>query len=222
MPRVNAQDFHNIFVEETLCEYERERTLRRAFLAVSVLDALVSQIFVEAHQKGIDPFELIGGRYVRRSDGKDVSPTDLSEEEFTEGADDIYYTREVEKKNKRAEAYYRERLAQENEAFRIVRDLAKANRHAKLIRGQPLVTSANDVVSRPSHARIGRFGPPMKEGETQIFVEVVIDQTITSRPFDSLIREAYEAVVHQLSLLDRRIGRTPQDYDWHDRSNTPA
>ncbi|MGJ8604617.1 MAG: hypothetical protein ACSHXH_10870 [Marivita sp.] len=57
----DAKKFNAEIVKPTLAEFDAEFScLRRAFLAVAVVDALAAQIFAQAHENGINPFDLLG------------------------------------------------------------------------------------------------------------------------------------------------------------------
>ena len=66
---------------------------------------------------------------------------------------------------------YREKLADLNSDFALLRDIAKAQKHVRLTRGKPQVTSANQVQSRPVGYGEGDFGHGRYGGLPQIVVD---------------------------------------------------
>lgn len=112
----NAKKFNSEIVEPTLAEFDAEFScLRRAFLAVAVVDALAAQIFAQAHENDINPFDLLGWH-------EDGDPTNAND------------------------SIFRHRLAETCTGFKLVLDVAKANKHAVLTRGAPSVKRSDQVV----------------------------------------------------------------------------
>jgi hypothetical protein len=223
---MNARDFHDEIVEPTLREFDAEfGDRRRAFLAVAVMDSLVAHIYAEANQENIDPFEFFIGRYVRQtraSNGKVIEQDiDLTEVDDV-GDPSIAFTTAVSS-NQRNDLYFRELIAAECDAFRIIRDLEKANKHAKLVRGKPLVSSSDQVISKPKGYGRGRYGRERFGGIPQMVIQ--LDSFITDPKtgkeradevsFEHVLREAYVAVTGLLRLLDERLGRESREYNWH-------
>lgn len=213
--RMNARDFHDEIVAPTLWEFDDEfGDPRRAFLAVAVLDALVGHIYAEAKHNGIDPFAWLGGRYVKG--GKDISITDFDE---TNDQNVVFQTELPE--NNQNDSYFRERLADDCSAFRIIRDLAKANKHAELTRGSPLVSSSDQAASKPMGFGQGRFGVGRYGGVPQMMIRlnsldpVAGEQETEEVYLEHALREAYETASWALSMLDRDLERERRGYDWH-------
>ena len=67
---------------------------------------------------------------------------------------------------------FREDLAKNNVAFQLLRDLAKAQKHAFLIRGSPLVEDVNKIVSRGVGIGEFRIGQSRIGDVMQVIVEL--------------------------------------------------
>jgi hypothetical protein len=223
---MNARDFHDEIVEPTLKEFDDDFSSRqRAFLAVAVVDSLVAHIWAEAKQANIDPFGLLGGRYVRRtrnSNGKVFEKdTDISDFDETSDQDVVFKTEAP--LNQQNDSYFRQRIAGESGAYRIIRDLAKANKHAELIKHAPLVSSSDQAISKPTGYGVGRYGIGRFGGVCQMMIQL---NTIRKNPatgkeereeiyFEHVLHEAYSMVTDILGVLDQRLGREPREYKWH-------
>jgi len=112
-------------------------------------------------------------------------------------------------------------LADNDDAFRIIRDLAKANKHAELTKGRPMVISSVQALSEPAPNYQGRFGDARGTGETQVIIQFVVTDPVTGKEIpvtshlEPILREAYEKVTWALSMLDQRLERERREYDWH-------
>ncbi|MDX8462368.1 hypothetical protein [Mesorhizobium humile] len=219
---MNARDFHDEIVEPTLKEFDADFGNRRcAFLAVAVVDSLVAHIYAEATQNNIDPFDFLGGRYVRRSQNsngkvveKDIDITDFDE---TNGQGVVFTT--AMSSDQRNDSYFRQRIADGCDAFRLIRDLAKANKHAELVKHKPLVSSSDQAISKPMGYGLGRYGKGRFGGVPQMMIRLNAPTTGKEEPeevyFEHVLHEAYCVVTDLLGVLDRRRGREPREYAWH-------
>ena len=68
-------------------------------------------------------------------------------------------------------AFREKKLAQADPDFRLLRDIAKAQKHVILDRGKPTVSSAHQVSERPLGYGQGRWGEGTWGGTPQIVVE---------------------------------------------------
>src|SRR5262249_28608625 len=71
----------------------------------------------------------------------------------------------------RDDTEYRAALALRCSAFRLLRDIAKANKHVHLTRGDPQVTSEAQVKIRPIGYGVGGFGCGRFGGPPQVVVD---------------------------------------------------
>lgn len=71
----------------------------------------------------------------------------------------------------RDDSDYREKLANRNKDFRLLRDVAKAQKHVRLLRHNPIVTNANQITSRPIGFGEGGFGEGRFGGVAQVVVD---------------------------------------------------
>jgi hypothetical protein len=93
---------------------------------------------------------------------------------------------------------YRELLAEESGEFRLVRDLEKAAKHVALDRGKPLVTTADQIVSRglgwgEARWREGRRGSPPQV--------VVVTDTGEHRVIETVVRKAVEFLEAEMAAF---------------------
>lgn len=94
----------------------------------------------------------------------------------------------------RDDSLYRERLAQQDEAFRLLRDIAKAQKHVHLTRGTPQVTKASQVEPQRlgyDQARYdeGRYDSPSQVVVTTDAGEVRVVEALVQRALDLLDQE---------------------------------
>jgi hypothetical protein len=142
--RPNIAEFHANFSD-----------VRRAYNAVSALDALAAHVYTWAKTK-----ELLA---------------------VTKVGDDTQFRTELAKRDKN---------------FALLRDIAKAQKHVRLNRGEPLVTDASQVHARPVCYSEGGYGSGRFSGPPQVVVEV-----------DGVLLYV-EAIVDQaLSFLEAEISR---------------
>ena len=217
---MNAREFYDEIVEPTLNEFDAHfGSKRHAFVAAAVVDALVAHIYFEAVQSNIDPFEFLGGIYVDMT-GSRHKQVDICDPNVNLTA--IEFSTKVEK-NKRNDSYFRERIAQGCDAFRIIRDLAKANKHAVLTKHSPLVKNADDMYSRPASAELGPYGPRRANGAERVMIRIQnkIQNSLTGSAemeeiyFEHCLQVAYDSIIPLLRLLDERVGRDRREYDWN-------
>jgi len=170
---IDAKKFNHEIVRPTLAEFDAEFSdLRRAFLAVAVVDALAAQIFEQSNEQRINPFDLLGWH----EKGHPQKPSDLS---------------------------FRERIAEDCTAFRIIRDVAKANKHAVLTRGNPEIKRSDQIVSKPTAYGLGRFGEGRYGGVDQVMVQYDDGKEIY---LESQLRDAHATL---LGLIEKLENLTP-------------
>lgn len=111
----------------------------------------------------------------------------------------------------RDDTAYRERLANKNMDFRVLRDVAKGIKHCRLERGQPLITGSASLGSRG----IGPVGSGYWEDDAvwndearwndgpDELLQVVVDLS------DGSVRTLEAVVVSALGLLDQELALIP-------------
>jgi len=173
---IDARKFNEEIVKPTLAEFDAEfSSLRRAFLAVAVVDALAAQIYAQAVENDIDPFEFLGWH----KEGKPKNPSDSA---------------------------FRHRIAEICTGFQIIRDVAKANKHALLTLGQPLVKRSDQTVSKAKGYGLGRFGEGRYGGVDQVVVQIFRNEKIHEEIYlEHQILEAHDTLNGFLDLLDRYL-----------------
>lgn len=87
------------------------------------------------------------------------------------------------------DSHYRTSLAKRNMAFRLLRDVAKAQKHVRLERHDPIVTDISQINSRPIGFGEGGYGEGRFGGGAQVvvdidptrpeYVETILDQALT-------------------------------------------
>lgn len=95
---------------------------------------------------------------------------------------------------------FRQALAQQYAEFKILRDLAKANKHAKLTRHSPSVQDSGQVTSATKGYGTARWGEGRYGGVSQVFVT---DETGFEHYVETLVRKSVEmldATARSLSL----------------------
>lgn len=92
---------------------------------------------------------------------------------------------------------YRERLSLSNASFRLVRDLAKVQKHFKLKRGKPEITSAERITPRSLGWGEAAWGEGVFGGVSQLVVET------DSGDFRVINRVLQEAIDFLHSEMDR-------------------
>ncbi len=171
---IDAKQFNREIVEPTLAEFDKEFSdLRRAFLAVAVVDALAAQIFEQANEQGINPFDLLEPH----EEGDPPKPRD---DEF------------------------RKRIAQNCHAFSIIRDVAKANKHAILIQWNPEVKRSDQIVSKAIGYGRGEFGRGRYGGETQVMVQLNDGREIH---LESRLHDAHATLLGLIEILENLTPR---------------
>lgn len=169
---IDARQFNEETVKPTLAEFDAEfSSLRRAFLAVAVVDALAAQIYAQAVERGINPFDLLGWN----EEGTPKRPTDSA---------------------------FRQRIAEDCTGFRIIRDVAKANKHAILTIGQPLVKRSDQSLTKSKDYGLGRYGEGRFGGVDQVVVQLGTGEEIY---LEHQILEAHNTLNDLLDLLDRYL-----------------
>lgn len=83
---------------------------------------------------------------------------------------------------------YREKLAQQDPEFALLRDIAKANKHVHLTRGTPQVTAADQISAKRLGWGTGRWGEMKWDSPAQVVadtnagesrvVEAVVDRAL--------------------------------------------
>ncbi|MBS8258589.1 hypothetical protein DYI23_00030 [Roseibium polysiphoniae] len=168
----DARQFNDDIVEPTLAEFDEEFScLRRAFLAVAVVDALAAQIYAQAVEHNINPFDLLGWH-------EDGDPSDPNDSKF------------------------RHRIAENCTGFQIVRDVAKANKHAVLTRGKPIVKRADQVVSKSKGFGLGRYGEGRFGGVYQVIIRFDDGEEAY---LEHQILEAHDTLLNLVELLEQHL-----------------
>lgn len=84
---------------------------------------------------------------------------------------------------------FRQTLAKQHAEFQILRDLAKANKHAKLTRHSPSVQDSGQVTSAAKGYGAGRYGEGRFGGVNQVFVT---DETGLEHYVETLVLKSVE------------------------------
>jgi hypothetical protein len=92
---------------------------------------------------------------------------------------------------------YRQKLAASHEGFRLLRDIANAQKHVHLTRGDPTVTHASQVAERAIAFGEGGFGAGHFGGPPQVVVDMD----------DGSFFYVENVVDHALSFLETEMGR---------------
>ncbi|MDP5217798.1 hypothetical protein Q5Y75_11255 [Ruegeria sp. 2205SS24-7] len=168
----DASQFDREMVVPTLAEFAAEFScVRRAFLAVMVVDALAAQIYAQAVENNINPFKLLGWN----EEGDPAKPDDSS---------------------------FRHRIAENCTGFRIILDVAKANKHAILTRGKPLINRSDQIVSKPKRFGLGSYGEGRYGGVDQVVVQIEIGEEVY---LDHQLLEAHDTLSNLVALLKQRL-----------------
>lgn len=173
---IDSRQFNEEIIKPTLAEFDDNFScVRRAFLAVAVVDALAAQIYAQAIENDINPFDFLGWH----EDGPPKKPSDSA---------------------------FRQRIAENYSGFLIIRDVAKANKHALLTLGQPLVDRSDQIRSIPKGATLGRYGDARPEGVDQVIVQCADGENIY---LEHAILEAHEILNDFLDLLESYLVQSP-------------
>jgi hypothetical protein len=92
---------------------------------------------------------------------------------------------------------FRERLAQMNRSFKILRDIAKAQKHVRLTRGRPSIGHAEQVRSNPRPYGTGGYGTGRYGGSAQVSVDVDGKQVFV----EGVIKEALEVLQAEMKRV---------------------
>lgn len=168
----DARQFNKEMVEPTLAEFDADFScLRRAFLAVAAVDALAAQIYAQAVENSINPFDLLGWH----ESGDPTNPND---------------------------SIFRQRIAENCIGFRVTLDVAKANKHAVLKRGKPMVQRSDQIIRKSKGYGLGRFGECRYGGVDQVIVRFDGGEEIY---LEHQILEAHDTLLNLVDLLERRL-----------------
>jgi hypothetical protein len=97
----------------------------------------------------------------------------------------------------RDDSHYREKLSERNYHFRLLRDIAKAQKHVHLERGKPEVSKADQITSKALGYGQGKYGAGRYGGVAQVVVDL-----------DNGDLEYIETILrHSLSFLESEIAR---------------
>lgn len=174
---IDARQFDEEIVKPTLAEFgENFSCLRRAYLAVAVVDALAAHIYAQALDHDIDPINS-------------------------------FWVHSENSKEKTSDAAFKKRIAENCPGFRVVRDVAKANKHAILTMGKPLVDRSNQISSTPKAAAFGPLGEARPHGSDQIIVKTTRGEEIY---LEHQILEAHETLNDFLDLIETYLDK-PSD-----------
>ncbi len=78
----------------------------------------------------------------------------------------------AELKGAQDDTYFRALLAQRNDHFALLRDIAKAQKHVRLERGNPRIKLASQISSRPIRWGEGDYGAGRYGGPPQVVVDI--------------------------------------------------
>ena len=145
----DARQFFEDFVRPTLIEFAEDTSnLRRAFSAVLMVDAAISQIFFTCEEAGHDAYH------------------------------DLFVLPKDARPKKADDTTFRELLAEEYEIYRVHRDLAKAIKHSTLTRGKPLVVSIDKASIRNLSYGEGGYGTGSYSGGPSANVQLTSGEQI--------------------------------------------
>lgn len=146
----DARLFFDEFVCPTLAEFAADTSnLRRAFIAVQMVDAAISQVFYACENAGHDAYY------------------------------DLFLLSKDARPRKADDTTFRELLAEEHEIYRVHRDLAKAIKHGNLTRGKPLVLSIDGASVRNLGYGEGGYGTGPYGGGPRADVQLVSGERIS-------------------------------------------
>jgi hypothetical protein len=94
---------------------------------------------------------------------------------------------------------YREHLSSLSPMFRLLRDIAKAQKHVSLVRGEPLVQNMNSIESRPIGWGEGAWGEMRWGGPPQVVASTTEERT---RAVEAIITEALAFLTSEMSRLN--------------------
>lgn len=154
---MTPREFLEAVVRFDVAEFRDEYgNIRRAYHAVTAVDALAAHIFVWCRTN---------------------APTEIA------GLDD--------------DTHYRGKLSERSSDFRLLRDIAKAQKHVHLERGKPEATKAAQVVARPLGFGEGGFGQGRFGGPPQVVVAMDSGD----------LRYVEQIVIAALGLLEAEMTR---------------
>ncbi len=146
----DAKRFFVEFVKPTIAEFSKDTSdLRRAFIAVLMVDAAISQVFFTCEDAGFDAYHDL---FVLANDARPKKADDTT---------------------------FRELLAEEHEIYRVHRDLAKAIKHGNLKRGEPMVLSTDAASVRKLGYGEGGYGLSPYGGGLSADVELISGEQIS-------------------------------------------
>lgn len=99
----------------------------------------------------------------------------------------------------KGDSAYRAALAARNQDFALLRDIAKAQKHVRLTQGNPLVSQASQITSRPIGYGEGGFGEGRYGGCTQVVVDI---DTNEFRYLESVIDASLDFLKTEMQTLD--------------------
>ncbi|GGC20990.1 hypothetical protein GCM10011363_42090 [Marivita lacus] len=146
----DARLFFERFVRPTLAEFAADTAdLRKAFMAVQMVDAAISQVFYTCEDSGHDAYH------------------------------DLFILPKNARPKNADDTAFRELLAEEYEIYRIHRDLAKAIKHGNLTRGKPLVISTDNASVRNLGYGEGGYGTGPYGGGPRADVQLASGEQIS-------------------------------------------
>lgn len=136
MDQMTPREFLTIVVQPNVNDFhETYNDVRRAFNAISAVDALAAHLYIWARGRGLAAVAAV--------------PDDSA---------------------------YRQALASRSQPFRLLRDIAKAQKHVHLTRGSPTISSASQISARFIGFGEGRFGQGRFGGVKQVVVDITSDE----------------------------------------------
>ena len=170
----DAQEFNDEIVLPTLDEFHRDFSSLRR--AFLAVAAL----------------DALAAQIYAQSVENDLNPFELlgwSEQGAPSKSDDIEF---------------RHRVAEDCDSFGIVRDVAKANKHAVLTRGTPKVRRSEQIRSQSMPYGLGRFGEGRNGGVRQVIVRLNEGETLY---LEHIVADAHERLMSLVELLNDRLAQ---------------
>lgn len=162
----NPRTFLEEFVRPTLDEFSADTAnLRRALMAVQMLDAAISQIFYACEDAGHDAYHAL---FVLPANARPKNADDTN---------------------------FRALLAEEHDIYKIHRDFAKAIKHGTLTRHKPLVISADSASVRTLGYGEGQCGVGPYGGGPRVDVQLITGEQVNVHWIVSQMFERVENLI---------------------------
>lgn len=99
------------------------------------------------------------------------------------------------------DSHYRGSLAKRNMAFGLLRDVAKAQKHVRLDRHDPIITDASQINSRPIGFGEGGFGGGRFGGVAQVVIDIDVEST-RFEYVENILDQALVFLAGEIKVLD--------------------